>query len=146
MNTYNRVTIRGYVGADPTLKYIDPSTPVARFSVATDADGYVSSDGHFALGKVTEWHTVFAYYRLAEVTDATVFKGLFVEIEGRLSYTTIRTPGKPPRKTAYIIADKISVISREKEEEIIPEKEMPNNPYGAYLDVLEKDAETDIPF
>ena len=138
--TYNRITIRGHVGADPEVKYVDPVTPVARFSVATDAEGYVSPDGHFALKPITEWHTVYCYYRLAEVVDASVFKGMEVEVEGRLSYTTIYRGESLPRKVAYI------VIERIEDEERAPRGESPNNPYGAYLDFLEKGSDGDMPF
>ncbi len=144
--TYNRITIRGHVGADPEVKYVDPVTPVARFSVATEAEGYVSPDGHFALKPITEWHTVYCYYRLAEVVDASVFKGMEVAVEGRLGYTTIHRGESLPRKVAYIVADSVSVIERREQEETAPEEERPNNPYGAYLDFLDKGSDEDMPF
>lgn len=144
--TFNRITIRGHAGADPEVKYVDPTTPMARFTVATEADGYVSPDGHFAVKKVTEWHTVYCYYRLAEIVDATIFKGVEVEVEGRLSYTTIYKADKEPRKIAYIVADKVTTITKEKREDLTPEVETPNNPYGAYLDLLSRAEDEEMPF
>ena len=146
MRTYNRITIRGYVGADPEVKYVDPTTPVARFTVATEADGYVSPDGRFVTKTVTEWHAVYCYYRLAEVADATVFKGTPVEVEGRLSYTTVYKAGSEPRKVSYIVADKVTLLEKKEAPEAVPEAELPNNPYGDYLDLIRKAPDEEMPF
>lgn len=144
--TLNRIIIRGHVGADPEVKYVSPTTPVARLSVATEADGYVSPQGNYTERKVTEWHTVYCYYRLAEIVDATVFRGLEVEVEGRLSYTVVYKADTEPRKVAYIVADKVTVISKEEEEETVTAEENPNNPYGVYLDFLSDSPDEEMPF
>ena len=146
--TYNRITLRGYVGRDPELWYVSPTAPIARFPLATDGDGRLSEDGKsYRPGRVTEWHTIYCQYRLAETADASVFKGLLVEVEGRLAYTTIYRPGREPRKVAYIVADRLKTLTEDRLEDLTPEEERPNNPYGDYIDYLGKAAgEDDYPF
>ena len=144
--TINKVTIRGNAGADPVIKYVDPTTPMARFTVATESEKHITPGGRIKAEKVTEWHTVYCYYRLAEEADAFVFKGTEVEVEGRLSYTTIYREGKTPHKVAYIVADKLTVLERRAKETAVPEEEHPNNPYGAYLELLDKSRDKDMPF
>lgn len=146
--TYNRITLRGYVGGDPDIKYLDPSTCIATFRVATDSDGFVNDEGRVVVDQVTEWHNVLCSYSLAQRAEELVRKGLMVEIEGRLSYRKmyIKENGAH-RKYAFILADKLTVLTQEiRPEEQKQEQESPNNPYGKYFDTLNQDAENELPF
>ncbi len=145
--TYNRITLRGYVGGDPNIKYIDPSTCIVTFRMATHTEGYVDHEGRVVVDKVTEWHRILCTYQLAQHAEMVVRKGLMVEVEGRLSYRTAYSKGGIEHKYAFILADKLDILTQEvRPEEGKEEEESPNNPYGLYLDALECDSEKELPF
>lgn len=145
--TYNRITLRGYVGGDPDIKYIDPSTCIATFQIATHSDGFVNDEGRVVVEQVTEWHNVLCTYSLAQRAEELVRKGLMVEVEGRLSYRKIYTKKGAQRRYAFILADKLTVLTQEiRPEEQKKEQESPNDPYGIYVAALNQDTENELPF
>lgn len=147
-NTYNKVTIRGYLGNNPDLKYYDEKVCVAKFSVATHTDGYITSDGRLVVGEVTEWHNVVCFYGLAKKAEQLFRKGLMVEIEGRITYVVYYSSDGTKKKSAYILAQKMELLTQEIiSSPIAPsQKENVSSPYGQYLETLSEDAEDTLPF
>ena len=78
---YHKVTIVGYLGRDPEMRYTGDGTPVTNFSVATSRK-YSRSDGSQV--DETVWFRVSAWRRLAEVCNQYLPKGRLVLVEGRL--------------------------------------------------------------
>ena len=78
---YHKVTIVGYLGRDPEMRYTGDGTPVTNFSVATSRK-YSRSDGTQV--DETVWFRVSAWRRLAEVCNQYLQKGRLVLVEGRL--------------------------------------------------------------
>jgi single-strand DNA-binding protein len=77
MASFNKITIVGYLGRDPELRYTPAGTAVCDFSMATsekkgDAD-------------VTTWFRVTTWGKQADVAHAHLAKGSLVYIEGRVS-------------------------------------------------------------
>jgi single-strand DNA-binding protein len=78
----NRVVLKGNVGREPELRYLDGGTKLAKFSVATK-QRYRGSDG--VQQEETEWHNVEAFGVIAERVEALeITRGTRVLIEGRL--------------------------------------------------------------
>lgn len=77
----NKVILVGNIGKDPEVKYTPQGTAVARFSVAT-SDRYKDKQGEWQ--DRTEWHSVTAWQRLAEIVGEYVKKGNKIYVEGRL--------------------------------------------------------------
>lgn len=77
----NRVTLIGNLGAVPEVKNTETGKKLARFSIATD-EVYQNAAGE----KVTEtqWHTLVAWGKIAEVAEKYLEKGSEVAIEGKL--------------------------------------------------------------
>lgn len=73
---YHKITIAGYVGRDPEMRYMSDGTAVTNFSVAV-------SDG-FGDNKRTIWFRVSVWGRRGEVANEYLRKGARVLIEGRL--------------------------------------------------------------
>lgn len=145
--TYNRITLRGYAGDAPQIKYLDSSTCIASFQLATHSDGYVTDEGRIVVSEVTEWHSVLCFYNNAQIAEENVQKGLLIEVEGRLSYRITYSKEGQRRKIAFVLADSIRVLTKEvRPNEQEKEIENPNNPYGTYLNALEQDAEENLPF
>ena len=78
----NRVTLVGYVGADPELMHSEQGTPICNISLAT-TEGWRDMNGQVQTR--TEWHRVVFFKRTAEVAAEFLRKGSLVYVEGRLS-------------------------------------------------------------
>jgi single-strand DNA-binding protein len=77
----NRVQLIGHLGVDPEMKTIENGTKLARLRLATN-ETYTNAKGE----KVTEtqWHTVVAWGKVAELAEKYLAKGSEVAIEGKL--------------------------------------------------------------
>lgn len=77
----NKVMLIGRLGKDPEVKYTPSGTPVAKFTLATDD---VFKDRNGEQQRRTEWHTIVAWSRLAEICGEYLTKGKQVYIEGSI--------------------------------------------------------------
>lgn len=77
----NKVQLIGNLGFDPEVREIAKGRKVARISVATN-DSYKNAEG--AKVTDTQWHTVVAWGRTADMVERMLRKGSSVAIEGRL--------------------------------------------------------------
>ena len=77
----NKVILIGNLGQDPELRYTGSGTAVCNMRIAT-SESYKDRDGNQV--ENTEWHTVVAWSRLAEICGEYLKKGRQVYIEGQL--------------------------------------------------------------
>lgn len=77
----NLVILIGNLGDDPAVRYTQSGTPVASFRVAT-TERWKGQDGQ--MQEQTEWHSIVAWKRLAEICSEYLTKGSRVYIEGKL--------------------------------------------------------------
>ena len=77
----NKVILIGNLGQDPELRYTGSGTAVCNMRIAT-TESYKDRDGNQV--ENTEWHTVVAWARLAEICGEYLSKGRQVYIEGQL--------------------------------------------------------------
>ena len=77
----NKVQLIGNLGNNPEVKSLDGGKKVARFNVAT-SESYRNTKGE----KITEtqWHTLVAWGKVAEIAEKFLQKGSEVAIEGKL--------------------------------------------------------------
>lgn len=86
MRGINKATLIGNLGGDPEVKYMQDGTAVATFSVAT-TDQWKDRDGNPQ--ERTEWHSVAAFGKLAEVCGEYLRKGDPVYVEGSIRYRKV---------------------------------------------------------
>lgn len=77
----NKVQLIGNLGNAPEVKTLESGKKMARFSVATN-ESYRNAKGE----KVTEtqWHSLVAWGKVAEIVEKYLTKGKEVAIEGKL--------------------------------------------------------------
>ena len=77
----NKVTLIGNVGKDPEIRSSASGVAVANFTLAT-SDRFQDAQGNWQ--DRTEWHTLVAFKRTAEIVRDYVKKGSKLYIEGKL--------------------------------------------------------------
>lgn len=82
MPSFNKITIVGYLGKNPELRYTPDGTPVCNFSVATTER---RKDKAGEPQEVTTWFQVALFRRQAEIANEYLSKGSQVYVEGSLS-------------------------------------------------------------
>lgn len=81
MASFNRITIVGYLGRDPELRYTPDGTPVCDFTVATTER---RKDKSGEMQDITTWFRVTVWRKQAELAGQYLTKGKQVYVEGRL--------------------------------------------------------------
>ena len=77
----NKVILVGNLGQDPELRYTGSGTAVCNMRLATN-ESYKDSNGDMV--EKTEWHSIVAWARLAEICGEYLKKGSQVYFEGSL--------------------------------------------------------------
>lgn len=80
-NLRNKVSLIGRLGAQPEVVTFDSGSMVARFSIAVN-EGYKDKTGKWK--EDTQWYTINAWGKTAELAKKLLDKGQEVLIEGRL--------------------------------------------------------------
>ncbi len=112
-NSVNKVILVGRLGKDPEVKYTQSGVPVARFSMATDE---VWKDQSGEKQQRTEWHTIVAWRKLAEICGQYLNKGKLVYIEGRLQTRNWEDKDGNKRYTTEIQADNMVMLGGKSDE------------------------------
>ncbi|MBS1787285.1 MAG: single-stranded DNA-binding protein [Acidobacteria bacterium] len=79
--SFNKITIVGYLGRDPELRYTPQGTAVCKMSVAT-SERRRAANGETE--EQTTWFRVTVWGRQAELANEYLGKGRQVYVEGRL--------------------------------------------------------------
>ncbi|XCB29671.1 single-stranded DNA-binding protein [Arcanobacterium hippocoleae] len=114
------VTIRGWVGADPTI-YRNGSSDTesanntsnsnnisAVLNVGVTPRSYSRKTGQYKDGE-TAWYSVRAFGRLAENISSCVKKGTPLLVRGKLTSRTFLTKEKETRTSQVILADAVGI-------------------------------------
>src|SRR5215475_4560049 len=107
--SFNKITIVGYLGRDPELRYTPQGTAVCNLSVAT------TEKRRNARGETEEhtiWFRVSAWGRQAEVAAEYLAKGRQVYVEGRLRLEEYTDREGNPRTSAEVNASDIHFLGQ----------------------------------
>ena len=109
MTTLNKVTLIGYLGHDPEMRYLPSGEPVAHLALATTETWRDKASGEKR--ESTEWHRVVLFRKLGEIAGQYLKKGSHVYIEDRLQ--TRKWTGKDgvERHSTEIIGDDMRMLS-----------------------------------
>ncbi len=115
----NKVILIGRLGKDPELKYTPNGSPVARFTLATDE---VFKDRAGEQQKRTEWHTIVAWNKLAEICGEYLTKGKQIYIEGSIRSRQWEDQSGNKRTSYEIVARDMRMLgSKAESERAIPQ-------------------------
>jgi single-strand DNA-binding protein len=111
----NKVEIIGFLGADPEVRYTGSGTAVASIRVATSERWTDKQTGERQ--ERTEWHSITAWGRLAEIAGEYLHKGSKVYFEGSLRTEKYTDKEGVERYTTKIIAQNLIMLDGKREDE-----------------------------
>jgi single-strand DNA-binding protein len=132
----NKVMIIGRLGVDPEMRFTPSGSPVTTFRVAV---GRQWRDGNGETHDETEWFSVVAWNKLAEICNQYLAKGARVYLEGRLQTHSWedQQSGQTRSRTEVIASDMIILDSREGrpareqgDDVAPPQRDTPRSPRG----------------
>jgi len=103
----NKVMLIGNLGADPELRFTANGAAVANFRIACSRS-YTDRDGQRQ--EVTEWVTIVAWQRLAELCGQYLSKGRPVFVEGRLQTRQWQDREGNNRYTTEVVANDVQFL------------------------------------
>ncbi|MAU14445.1 MAG: single-stranded DNA-binding protein [Allomuricauda sp.] len=103
----NHVQLIGNVGQEPTVTNLESGKKVARLSLATN-ENYKNSKGEKQTD--TNWHTVVAWGRVADIIEKYAEKGKEIGIVGKLKTRTYTMDDGNQRYVTEVVADEILLM------------------------------------
>ncbi len=137
----NKVMLIGRLGTEPELRFTPQRTPITTFRLAVSRQ-WRDSEGN--LRDETDWFTVVAWSRLAEICSQYLHKAARVYIEGRLQNHSWDDPhtGEKRQRTEIVASDMIILDGRQGSDERVSPR--PPSPTAA-SEPDESFGEEDIP-
>src|SRR5690348_5703542 len=122
--SFNKITIVGYLGLDPELRYTPQGTALCKMSIAT-TERRKNATGE--MEEHTTWFRVTAWGRQAELANEYLAKGRQVYIEGRLRLEEYTDREGQKRFSAEVSATEIQFLGHRSEgmEEIASASQSP---------------------
>ncbi len=145
----NKVMLIGRLGADPDLRNTPQGTPITTFRIAVSRQ-WRDSDGN--PHEETDWFTVVAWNRLAEICAQYLHRASRVYIEGRLQNHSWddQQSGEKRYRTEVVASDMIVLDGRPRDEDERGTHRAPpqdgGRGTGRHLDESIGFGEEDIPF
>ena len=103
----NKVQLIGNVGNAPEVRNLDSGKKVASFSIATN-EFFKNSQGEKVQN--TQWHTIVAWGKTAEIIEQYVGKGKEIAIEGKLTSRFYETNEGEKRYVTEVVANEILLL------------------------------------
>lgn len=105
----NKVILVGNVGKDPETRYLDESTAITKFPMAT-SETYKNKAGERV--STTEWHNVVLWRGLAQVAEKYVKKGAQIYIEGRIKTRSYDDADGNKKYITEIVGDQMQLLGK----------------------------------
>ena len=105
----NRVQLIGNAGNDPVIKNLEGGKKVANLTIATN-DSYKNDKGERI--DQTEWHTVVAWGKTAEIMEKFVTKGKQIAIDGKLTHRSYDDKNGEKRYITEVVVSEIMLLGK----------------------------------
>lgn len=103
----NKVQLIGNLGSKPEVIVLDSGKKLAKFSLATN-ETYKNAKGEKITD--TQWHSVVAWNKTAEIIESYLDKGSEVLIEGKLVYRSYETDQGEKRYVTEIVCNELLML------------------------------------
>jgi single-strand DNA-binding protein len=108
MASFNKITIVGYLGRDPELRFLPDGSGVCNLSVATTEK---RKDATGEPREITAWFRITVWGRQAEACNEYLSKGSQVFVEGRLSQQEYTDRDGNQRTSLEVRANDVQFLS-----------------------------------
>ena len=123
MASLNKVLLIGNVGKDPEIKTFASGNKVAQITLAT-SERYKDRNGEQK--EDTEWHSVQAFGKLADVVERFVHRGSLLYLDGKIRTRSYEADGRTMYRTE-ILADHIQMLDRRENRPALgPDEDLPD--------------------
>ncbi|HEY6953418.1 MAG TPA: single-stranded DNA-binding protein [Bacteroidota bacterium] len=103
----NKVILIGNLGKDPELRYTSSGVAVASFTLATN-ESWKDPEGN--VQERTQWHSIVAWRKLAEICGEYLKKGSKIYLEGKLQYRNYDDKNGVKRYVTEIVLDEMLML------------------------------------
>ena len=103
----NHVQLIGNLGDTPKVTELENGKKVARFSLATN-ENYKNTKGEKV--QTTEWHTIVAWGKTAEIIEKYTEKGKEIAITGKLKSRSYETEDGTKKYVTEVEANEILLL------------------------------------
>jgi single-strand DNA-binding protein len=108
----NKVSLIGRLGVQPEVVNLDSGRKLARFTLATN-ENYKNKNGEWQ--SITQWHTINAWGKLAELVQKLLTKGQEIVVEGKLVNQSYENKNGEKRFTTIVEATEFLVLTTKAE-------------------------------
>jgi single-strand DNA-binding protein len=105
----NKVQLIGNAGNDPIIKSFEGGKKLANLTIATN-ESYKNDKGEKV--EQTEWHSVVAWGKTAEIIEKFVTKGKQIAIEGKLTHRSYEDKNGEKRYVTEVVANEIMLLGK----------------------------------
>jgi single-strand DNA-binding protein len=103
----NKVQLIGHVGNDPEIKTLDGGKKLAKLNVATN-ESYKNEKGEKV--EDTQWHSLIAWGKTADIIENYVVKGKEIAIEGKLTHRSYEDKNGEKRYVTEVVIDELLLL------------------------------------
>ncbi|OYQ33917.1 single-stranded DNA-binding protein [Flavobacterium cyanobacteriorum] len=105
----NKVQLIGNAGNDPEIKTFEAGRKLARFVIATN-ESYYNDKGEKITD--TQWHTITAWGKTADIIEKYVKKGKEVAVEGKLTHRAYDDKNGDKRYITEVVVNDILLLGK----------------------------------
>ncbi len=105
----NKVQLIGHVGNDPEIKTFDGGKKLAKLNVATN-ESYKNDKGEKV--EETQWHSLIAWGKTADIIEKYVIKGKEIAIEGKLTHRSYEDKNGEKRYVTEVVIDELLMLGK----------------------------------
>jgi single-strand DNA-binding protein len=103
----NKVQLIGHVGNDPEIKTFDGGKKLAKLNVATN-ESYKNEKREKV--EETQWHSLIAWGKTADIIEKYVVKGKEIAIEGKLTHRSYEDKTGEKRYVTEVVIDELMLL------------------------------------
>ena len=105
----NKVQLIGHVGNDLEIKTFDGGKKLAKLNVATN-ESYKNDKGEKV--EETQWHSLIAWGKTADIIEKYVVKGKEIAIEGKLTHRSYEDKNGEKRYVSEVVIDELLMLGK----------------------------------